>query len=546
MVVTIYSDKLKSGIMKSKLKVSLLDCGSSRTEINEPLALELLEGSLERELGDRTHLDISLQSEVLKPFDLDDVGSQTDIVGISTKLGSINSVRRIIEHYSAFPSPPVIVFGNLLSTFAFNEMLDTFPDGLVVKGEGEDAIVGIAESILNIPSGNQYFRKELARRDVPNLAFILDGKKFETTRKIVDLNKVALPNRYFLPEVIGKRGIVRAEGSRGCPWSRCSYCAISAKYDYVGWRSFPLDYMITELETISNMGGMHPYYTDEDFFGGDRSRVLELAERILEAKREGRINPDLTLYVDARVNTILGVKQGGLEQSIPMLQKLKDAGLREVFLGIESGSKKQMKRYGKGAVTNYNVKALEVLRNLGISVDIGFIMFDAESTLDDLKYNVAFIYSTQIQNHDSRLTKKVRVQPYTGLHKQMMEKGILTDQLEVNSLTYPYEFQDRGVAEVYKSFKLWESETENFVYMLQAACRGEVKDERIRKYRRNALGEFRFLDLEYLSACIGMAEQRSSSFQKQMAIIKPSFESRRNSLIEKYKPIIIELQERCN
>ena len=80
------------------------------------------------------------------------------------------------------------------------------------------------------------------------------------------------------------------------------------------------------------------------------------------------------------------------------------AGLRDVFLGIESGSQRCLDRMNKRTTLQQNAAALSLLRDYGIEPQVGFIMFEADSTLEDLRSNLTFLKS---HNLLGRLTTTV-------------------------------------------------------------------------------------------------------------------------------------------
>lgn len=49
---------------------------------------------------------------------------------------------------------------------------------------------------------------------------------------------------------------------------------------------------------------------------------------------------------------------------------------------------------------------LDVLNDLGITFDIGFIMFDPEMDINELSANISFLKQTGLNKHDARMTKK--------------------------------------------------------------------------------------------------------------------------------------------
>jgi radical SAM superfamily enzyme YgiQ (UPF0313 family) len=184
----------------------------------------------------------------------------------------------------------------------------------------------------------------------------------------------------------------------------------------------------------------------------------------------------------------------------------KRAGLREVFIGVEAGSEAEIRRFSKKANSNTNTNALHTLQRLGFQVDIGFIMFDPRMTLEDLKANVDWLKAQNLQEVDSRLTKRLRVQPQTDM--QNSYSSTIVGTLQVDELSFPYVFQDERVARVEALFRRWESETKDLVYAFLASARGEVGDESLRLKRKRMLASLRQIDLAYLDAGLSIRDSQ--------------------------------------
>ena len=517
------------------LRISLIDTGTPREEIDEPLGIETIAAPLRYQYNN-SQVDVSLYSQQIPGYEQPSPDWLCDrrIIGISTKLNSYDRMTNIIEKAKDV-GDPLIVIGNMYSTYAFDKVLEKYSDVICVRGEGESAFHGIVDTFVDNPSiTNETAKKQFYIKDVPNLVFLYNDRIVKTSRKLVTLGSYPRPVRDLLPKVLLKRGVVLVEGSRGCPWSKCKYCAIVGKYGYPVWRGFPESWIIDELISLSNAGVRSPYFTDEDFFGPDPYRAERISNRIIKAKKDGLIRSDMNLYFNARVNTILGQGFGGIKASIPLLTKLKEAGLREIFLGVESGSRDQMKRYKKGATTNFNTDAIELLRSLDIQTDIGFIMFDPEMTMEDLKYNTEFLRRAGLTNHDARMIKQLRVEPHTPMETELIDKGIISSTLDVDDLTYPYKLMDPTVRTIYHIFREWEKGAESFCYRLQAMCRGETKTEKERLKNKADLGMFRELDLKFIGECTRIMERpvyKSSDINR----LRERFGRERQKLIKRIR-----------
>lgn len=525
-----------SCIHRPVLKIVFLDTGTSRQELNEPLGIENLVGQVRHAFGERVqaHL-LSLQMADLECCLA--AMRQSDLVGISVQIGSSSSVFGILDAlFSGSPPrmPRLVVLGNVVPTFAGQNFLITHPNVVCVRGEGEDAIIGIIESLLfHHDSPVNDLKMHLLLADVPNVLCIVDGQIRQTSSRLVNLEKTSLPHRDLLPAIINERGIIRIEGSRGCPWSKCTFCSISAKYCGGKWRPFPISRVIQDLAEISRMGGRSPYFTDEDFLGNDGDRAFELARAVTLAKRTKIIAPDLDFFVSTSVRSVLGFRRSPGAETL--LTELRRAGLREVFLGLESGSPSQLERYGKGVTPDTNREVLQVLAKVGLTVDVGFIMFDPEMSLDDLMTNLRFIRETALSDSDARLTKSLRILPETVLARQLQNQGLIQGDLDTDQLLYRYSFKDPLVQIIFEAFTKWEQQCAQEVYAIQGQMRGETPSEEQRAKYRAILRQLRHLDLEFLEASLlGVAKHGKNIASSELrSTVEQSLhlQCRRSSLI---------------
>ena len=367
------------------LRILLWDLGTKRKELNEPLGIEMLAGTLMDQVPD-VGVDLRWENAASNPSMPDLQGFE--VVGLSVKLGTLQLLTRIIEVIRTLPRHPVILLGDALPTFAVREILALFPEVICVLGEGETVLRMLVENVLGL---GRVTPETLAR--IPNLAFMSQGTVVLTERFQENTKTLCEPDRRFAGWTLRRRGILRVEGSRGCSWSRCQFCCVKSKYGSGGWRPFPISYIVEQLVELSSVGGRGPYFSDEDFFGGDLERAITLAESILQAKRNGAIADNMSFLIAVRANDI--VSPAGRRA----LYAMKHAGLREVFVGVESGSSVQLRRYGKHATPDLSKQALITLRELGLDTDIGYILFEPESTFEELRLNARYLSELDLIGH---------------------------------------------------------------------------------------------------------------------------------------------------
>lgn len=492
------------------MKVLLIDTGTPRREYSEPIGIETLASYIPEETELRLmSIELNGYEAVVSEIKL----GNFDIIGISSKIGSFDLIKKLIKYIqSSFPET-VICIGDIYGTYAYEQILEWNQQVICMIGEGEDSIPALINAV-------SIYRRNyrLALPHIKSIAYYDSGIRINERAPVFDVTTARMPLRSLLPEIIKKNGIAHLEGSRGCIYGRCSFCGVVQKYGSHEWRPFPEAHIYRELISLSDAGIISPYFTDEDFFGNDIERVFRIANEIIKLKLKGTINPELNFYFNMRVDSVVGNGHGGGQQSLEALKLLKKAGLREVFIGVESGSVNQIGRYKKNNQQSKSIRAVMILNSLSIDADIGFILFDPFMSLDDLENNLDFIAQAGIGANYSRLAKKLRVEPLTPFAKEHNNSLNISHSLDMNSVSFPYTFIDDRVEWVYRVFSAWEKEDLDFIYNLQSFCRGEVPNEDERRRAKNIISMYRSLDqalLRKLTACA-----RAGTFKKEEEIME--------------------------
>ena len=474
------------------MKVLLFEIGGPREEYNEPLGIELIATNL---ISEFTKEKIPIQVDVKWYFETEKLPSkdemaQYDVIGFSLQIGSFERFSKVYDDYCKLPKQPVIVVGNVIPTFAGHETLSQFNNVIAIRGEGEVAFHRLCK--IMIEHGNVSAN---LIDDITNISYYNEKREiFDAPSVPIDVNTLPHAERRFCEVIRNKGGIARIEGSRGCHWGKCNFCCVKEKYGTNRWRPFPIDYIVSELEILGKNNILSPYFTDEDFFGGDYDRGMRLANAIMEAKENGRIPPNMNYFLSVMANDVKNPK------GFMALLKLKEAGLREVFIGIEAFSKNQLKRFGKKANINANKIALEKMLEVGFQIDIGYIIFDPFMKFKELEENIKYLDELALNTYDSRSLKKLRIQPKTPIENTY--SSVITGSLDFDNLLYPYKFQDPKVQISVDMYEEWEEPFKQPTYLLQADSRGEVKNEKLRLDLKVLLGKIRDIDFSAIKIIV--------------------------------------------
>lgn len=284
------------------------------------------------------------------------------------------------------------------ATFAAREIMNRcLSIDYILYGEFERSIVHLLDHL-----DDPILVRGVAFRD----EFANSGIRISTPEIIEDLDALPFPVRTHSSMPGGEANIL---GSRGC-YGNCTFCYINPYYGLknaqgipVGrWRPRSPENIVEEMKSVmAETGADYFYFTDPNFFGpGKRGkeRVMALAEKIKPLQ--------VRFGIEARADDID-------QESI---RALADAGLDDILVGLESGRDEALARLNKHTTVRDNEHALEILRENGIEPSVGFIMFEPDSALEDIRTNLEFLKRNRLLD---RLERTINVL----YHHQILLKG---------------------------------------------------------------------------------------------------------------------------
>lgn len=436
------------------MKVLLYDTGDVREELNEPIGIELLAAHVLKEFGGQVSVDVKWYNFDRYSFD----PMQYDIIGVSIHINGLGVFEAIYRRCREHGFNGLIVVGNSIPTFAYEPLLKQYPDVICSVGEGENTFKEIVKG---------YLTGRFEPAGISNLAYLDRGGLVVTGRSVFNIGDYLPPLRVFNRQIKAARGIARVEASRGCAWNGCSFCGTAHKYHHAGWRPIDIGVILAQLVELSEAGLTTVYFCDEDFIGGDTKRFALLVDQIREKMDGGDISPDMKFFISIKPVDLID------EANFELIKRFMDCGLRDLFVGLESGCDRQLKRYHKCTNVTINSEAVRRIKELGkrgLAIDVGFIFFDYSMTPADIEENIRFIEDNQLYLLASSLIKPLRVQPYTKVFTDTAE--IHGNQFSMDDLMYYYRFADDTVEQVYDAYLQLRLET--IAHKLQSVYRREM------------------------------------------------------------------------
>lgn len=169
------------------------------------------------------------------------------------------------------------------------------------------------------------------------------------------------------------------ETTRGCQF-KCAFCFINHGENYPSrWAVRSARQIVKDVEIYRGLGINHIQFRDSEFIGADTSHY---ADRItlLESLRD---LGDIYLMIYARVDTLEKFNQYDL---------LYQAGVRHVYLGVESLANGDLRALKKGFVADQVISCVRKLAAAKITMQMNFMTFNRNTSLSSLRETIANLW----------------------------------------------------------------------------------------------------------------------------------------------------------
>jgi len=324
-----------------------------------------------------------------------------DVVGIHSNTIQANIAMNLARQASALGAK--VVMGGPHPCFVAEEILATGVVDAIVDGEGERSFPDLLDA----------WRDGTDPAATPGLILSTAQGMVNTgpSERIHDLDNLPLPARDLLDSSryaqtrLGDRRMTSMHTSRGCP-HRCRFCS-SSQFDGLSWRPRSAEGVLAELEHVVNELGYGAVAFMDDNFTHNIERVEKICAGIMER------GLDVHWRCLARVDTIARHPE--------MIERMGAAGLRSVFIGVETPRPEVLDSLHKGIDSDQAREAVQILKRNGIESYAGHILGAPEDGRADVRASIRFA-----RELDTNAAQFTILTPYPGTDLYKKLEGAIT------------------------------------------------------------------------------------------------------------------------
>ncbi|MBF0118036.1 MAG: cobalamin-dependent protein [Desulfobacterales bacterium] len=338
-------------------------------QVAQPIGLAMISAAMKHEFLDVVLFDAHAyhlkRKEILHLIR----NEQADIIGFSVMSYQYPQVISLVKDIKRIFPKIIVVLGGPHIGADYSAVMRKNPEiDIAVRGEGEYIMPQIVKSLS----------EGYSLKGVKGIAFKKDSEIIITEQPeyIFDLDALPYPDWESLPVkrywdvFTTRKNYARILGTRGCPY-QCSFCGAHIIMGKKYRKRSPM-HVIGELKMLYDYYHVREILFNDSTFNIDNEWVSEICEGIIKMGHP----------IIWRCN----VRADRLDKEI--LKLMKRSGCVKVVMGVESGDENVLKLMNKGENLEQIYKGMEMLKELKMPSDHGFILGMPGETINSLKNTI--------------------------------------------------------------------------------------------------------------------------------------------------------------
>lgn len=365
---------------------------------------------------------------------------------------------------------PVIVGFSLIFQYHINEFAELIrylrQGGIKCHftAGGEYASLRYADLFENIPSldsivrfEGEYTFLELVNcintgtdwKNIFSIAYKSEGKLIVNELRPVetDIDKFPFPMRSPLKEYAFNKKFATILAGRGCI-NNCSFCSVREYYQQSSGpykRIRKPEKVVEEMELLHLQMDCSVFLFQDDDFPVKTRKGSDWVERFCKELKRKKLADDIMWKINCRPDEI----------DYDSFALMKKHGLYLVFLGIEDGTDTGLTRLNKHITSAKIREGVNILKNLEIGFDYGFMPFQPSSTYSSVKDNFSFLRGICSDGFASVTFLKMMPFCATPIEEELRKEGRLKGNPGFLDYDFPHESMNHYYEFITDCFLEW-------------------------------------------------------------------------------------------
>lgn len=338
-----------------------------------------------------------------------------DVIGCTTRCDIYPFILEFLEGIKMLLPQTLIILGGAQATHTDLQTLKVFPAiDFIVRGEGEVTFIELLTHIDN--------QEEI--RGIPGITYRTEGGEIRRTTEREIMSQInTFPDYQTIYMKNNKAIINRIEAGRGCPYN-CVFCSLCKMWNRK-FRLLEAEQIIGNMSAINSISGCTYFALEHDNLLANKLSAEKFLLQLVELK-----NP-YSWACSSRIDSIRKID----------FSLLKEAGCKNIFFGIETGSAKMQAIYNKNIDVSLVYETLLDLNEKGINFTLSFVCGHPSETADDIEKTIMLCIKCKTLTHCSGIQIH-KLSPLAGSKLlEDVEENIFLDDNSVSDqsdfLLYP-------------------------------------------------------------------------------------------------------------
>lgn len=365
---------------------------------------------------------------------LNDISKTYDIYCFSVYSTNYSAMRKIARIIKKKQSNAVTVFGGQFISMNYKEIVgDALEIDYFILGDGEETLLRLICMLSKYNFlCNDFFDDNIATKTD------YDGKELWINN---DIERWPAFDYYINDDIESNKLKVHCLFTKNnfCTGA-CTFCC--SQKGKIIYRS--IESITKEISYVATSFGVRNFYfCDDNIFDVDneetKTRLMDLFYHIKKLKL------NLVFSAFAKATSIRW-------ENIELYKLMAQIGFYYFFIGVDAGNEQDRVLYNKKATLEDNVRAIEILKNVGIWPRYGLILLNPYSTVERLKESYYYLLKLKSSNFYHYGGLSLQVLYGTKMYDKTKEDGMLKNDYSFLNV-YGYKYADNKVQEIVEFMK---------------------------------------------------------------------------------------------